>query len=136
MSGDGLTYETDLVTLTIFKGLHPGDADLNAKTNVLDFNVWNEHKFGGNAGWTTGDFNGDGKINVLDFNQWNAAKFTSAEEPAVAGRLQAVPEPAAPWLLAVAAAALQLRWRGRRLSIPVSHSDRPALFRALGTVKG
>ena len=31
--------------------------------------------------WGQGDFNGDGRTNVLDFNVWNEHTFTSATEP-------------------------------------------------------
>jgi hypothetical protein len=87
--------------------LHPGDANLDGKTNIRDFNSWNASKFTEGAGWAGGDFNGDGKTNVVDFNIWNENKFTSVG----AARLVEgqVPEPGTLILLAVGLMALLLR---------------------------
>ena len=56
----------------------PGDANLDGKTDVRDFNIWNSHKFTSGTDWTSGDFDGNGKTDVRDFNVWNEHKFTSA----------------------------------------------------------
>jgi hypothetical protein len=40
-----LDYAATSLVATIALDLHPGDANLDTKTNVLDFNVWNENKF-------------------------------------------------------------------------------------------
>jgi hypothetical protein len=95
----GLDYAARTLKVTVDYDLHPGDANLDTKTNVLDFNVWNSSKFTGGTTWIQGDFNNDGKTNVLDFNVWNAAKFTSASAagPLVEGQ---VPEPSVLALLA------------------------------------
>jgi hypothetical protein len=61
--------------------LHPGDADLNGRTDVRDFNIWNAHKFVAGTDWTTGDFNADGRTDVRDFNVWNEHKFTAGPLP-------------------------------------------------------
>jgi hypothetical protein len=115
VTGDGLSVENGTLTLTIEKNLHPGDADFDTKTNVLDFNVWNAHKFTDDTDWITGDFDGDGKTNVLDFNVWNAAKFTSAEDGiAQAVAAGQVPEPAS-WLLLAGGCLALAAWRRRRI---------------------
>jgi hypothetical protein len=62
--------------------LYPGDANLDGKTNVLDFNIWNAHKFLDGTTWKLGDFDGNGKTDVRDFNIWNEHKFTSVPIPA------------------------------------------------------
>ena len=51
---------------------HPGDANLDGRTDVRDFSRWNENKFTRGTDWTTGDFNFDGLTDVRDFNIWNA----------------------------------------------------------------
>ena len=60
---------------------YPGDANLDGKTNVLDFNIWNAHKFLDGTTWQRGDFDGNGKTDVRDFNIWKEHKFTSAPAP-------------------------------------------------------
>jgi hypothetical protein len=85
--------------VSILHDLHPGDANLDTKTNVQDFNEWNANKFTDGTEWISGDFNGDGKTNVLDFNVWNENKFTSVADPAPMSEGQ-VPEPGALILLA------------------------------------
>ncbi len=114
VSGDGLVMESDRVSLIIDRDLHWGDANLDATTDVRDFNVWNTHKFTSDGDWTTGDFNGDGKVDVRDFNVWNTAKFTSAGSPPPPGSPQAVPEPSVLVLLAMAMTGL---WSVRRRPI-------------------
>ena len=52
-----------------------GDANLDGVVDALDFIVWNDHKFGPDAGWASGDFNGDGVIDGIDFTIWNDNKF-------------------------------------------------------------
>jgi hypothetical protein len=76
---DGIVKTDTTLTVTIDSDLNLGDANLDTKTNVLDFNEWNAHKFTTQTDWRSGDFNGDGKTNVLDFNVWNEHKFTAAE---------------------------------------------------------
>jgi hypothetical protein len=95
---DGLNYTNRTLTLTIDKDLNPGDANLDTKTNVLDFNEWNANKFRDGTDWASGDFTGDGKTNVLDFNVWNENKFTAAGDPAPLVEGQ-VPEPSTLLLL-------------------------------------
>jgi hypothetical protein len=101
------------VTVTVLHDQHPGDANLDTKTNVLDFNEWNANKFTSPTTWQMGDFNGDGKTNVLDFNVWNENKFTSVAAPAPqAGQ---VPEPGTLALLAAGLAFLVGAWRRTRV---------------------
>jgi hypothetical protein len=111
---DGLEYVEEgiqsLLKLTIDYDLHPGDANLDTKTNVLDFNEWNANKFTSPTKWGEGDFNGDGKTNVLDFNVWNENKFTSATDARlVEGQ---IPEPST--LILLTAGVLGLLLVGRR----------------------
>jgi hypothetical protein len=61
---------------------HPGDANLDGKTNVRDFNQWNTHKFTTGTSWPSGDFDRNGRTDVRDFLIWNLHKFTSAPAPA------------------------------------------------------
>jgi cytochrome c peroxidase len=68
-----------------------GDANLDGLVDVSDFNRWNLGKFTASTGWSSGDFNGDGVVDVSDFNIWNLNKFSAVAD--------AVPEPAAAWLL-------------------------------------
>jgi hypothetical protein len=104
--------EGDALKIEIAHDLLPGDANLDGKTNVLDFNEWNANKFTSPTTWQLGDFDGDGKTNVLDFNEWNANKFTSVTAPAPAAEGQ-VPEPGTLALLAAGLIGL-LAWRRRR----------------------
>ena len=60
--------------------LHPGDANLNATTDVADFNIWNTHKFQSGTDWSKADFDGSTITDVADFNIWNQFKFTSARD--------------------------------------------------------
>ena len=112
VSESDLTYSELMVTLTIGHDPNPGDANLDTKTNVLDFNEWNANKFKDGTTWQQGDFTGDGKTNVLDFNVWNEHKFTSAMDggPLVAGQ---VPEPSSIVLLAAALTLAIVGWRCR-----------------------
>jgi hypothetical protein len=100
---NGLIYDPNdlFLTVTIDYDLLPGDANLDTKTNVLDFNEWNANKFTSPTAWSEGDFNGDGKTNVLDFNIWNENKFTSVAAPGPPAEGQ-VPEPGTWLLLALA----------------------------------
>jgi VCBS repeat-containing protein len=70
------------VTITVGEPRYPGDANLDGRTNVLDFNEWNAHKFTSPTTWLQGDFDGNGRTDVRDFNIWNEYKFTSAPAPA------------------------------------------------------
>jgi hypothetical protein len=112
---DSVQYTTTMLTVTIGHDLNSGDANLDTKTNVLDFNEWNAHKFTEGTKWASGDFNGDGKTNVLDFNVWNEAKFTSAAEPGALVEGQ-VPEPSTPILLLAALTFATVYYRRRHRS--------------------
>lgn len=66
-----------------------GDANLDGVVDGLDFLIWNDEKFTGEAAWCSGDFNADGVVDGWDFLVWNANKFTSPDN------VSAVPETAA-----------------------------------------
>ena len=111
----GLIYDrvAETLTLTIDRDLHMGDANLDATTDVRDFNKWNAAKFTSGTDWASGDFDGNGVTDVRDFNKWNANKFTSAPIPGALVEGQ-VPEPGTLLLLACASLALATYARRRR----------------------
>jgi hypothetical protein len=114
VTGDDLVYtDPTQVTVRIPLNLNLGDANLDTKTNVQDFNDWNANKFTDGTKWETGDFTGDRKTNVLDFNVWNEHKFTSATGGArlVEGQ---VPEPSNVVLLLTGLIVVAVGWWGRR----------------------
>jgi parallel beta-helix repeat protein len=45
-----------------------GDANLDGKVNIVDFNTLDTHLGTGSQNWLTGDFNGDGAVNMLDLD--------------------------------------------------------------------
>ena len=110
---NGLLYSDESLKLTIDFNLHPGDADLNATTDVRDFNVWNTNKFTTGTDWTSGDFDGNGVTDVRDFNVWNTAKFTSATVPGAPAAGSQVPEPGTLMLLALGVLGLFVMRRRR-----------------------
>jgi hypothetical protein len=77
-------FSTARVTIVVRHVFYPGDANLDGKTDIQDFNIWNTHKFNSSTNWLTGDFDGNGRTDVRDFNIWNEHKFTSASAPAPA----------------------------------------------------
>ncbi|MCA9264190.1 MAG: hypothetical protein KDA60_10100 [Planctomycetales bacterium] len=54
-----------------------GDANLDRQVDTLDFSLWNQNRFGAEAGWASADFDGNGLTDVRDFNLWNRYKFIS-----------------------------------------------------------
>ena len=56
-----------------------GDANLDGRVDVSDFNLWNNNKFQTGT-WSSGDFTCDGVVDVSDFNVWNNNNFTIADE--------------------------------------------------------
>jgi len=69
----------------------PGDANLDARVNVQDFNILATNYNMAGKSWTDGDFNYDGTVNVLDFNLL-ASHFNQTQT--LSGTSSAVPEPA------------------------------------------
>ncbi len=80
-----------------------GDANLDGNVDGADFLVWNDNKFGSDAGWCGGDFNADGQTDGADFLVWNDNKFTSSDDRV------AVPEPGDSQLLLLTIALLIVR---------------------------
>ena len=82
VSGDdnGLTYDRDAgaLTLTLDMDLHPGDANLDGATDVIDRIYWGTFNFTHGTTFTSGDFNGDGRTDVSDRIVWNNNNFTFA----------------------------------------------------------
>jgi autotransporter-associated beta strand protein len=68
---DGVTVDN---TAVVVKYTWWGDATLDGKVDVNDYNVWVYYLLipptGDNLTWMTGDFNYDGKIDVNDYNMW------------------------------------------------------------------
>jgi hypothetical protein len=61
-----------------------GDANLDGKTDFLDFQTLLNDWQAKNVGWAGGDFNGDGVVDFLDFqnllNHWNPSGWNFAPE--------------------------------------------------------
>jgi len=100
-----LSYEPDAVEL--LASAHKGDANLDAKVDVLDLARLANHFGKTPAKWTDSDFNGDDKVDVLDLailaNHFGWAGGSTALAASGGGP---VPEPAALAMLALGAAAL------------------------------
>jgi len=62
----GVVYGTDAITIELLAGLLAGDANLDGKTNALDY-VRVATGYGVGSTWTDGDVNGDGAVNALDY---------------------------------------------------------------------
>jgi len=115
VNGNGLTYDEagGTVTLTLDMNLHPGDANLNGATEVLDRIIWNNHRFTEGTTFVTGDFNGDGATDVSDRIIWNSHRFTwaTATPGALGATAVPIPEPATLSLLALVGLAMLRRRR-------------------------
>ena len=59
-----------------------GDANLDGRVDVSDFNLWNSNKFNTTSDWTAADLNADGLVDVSDFNLWNSNKFRLSDSAA------------------------------------------------------
>ena len=57
-----------------------GDANLDGRVDISDFNVWNSNKFTSGVYWCNGNFNGDTFVDVTDFNLFNDNRFTFSDE--------------------------------------------------------
>jgi hypothetical protein len=110
LDGNGAVDSADYgYWVTNIMGTVIGDANLDGRTDVSDFNIWNANKFTNSTGWCTGDFNGDGQTDVSDFNLWNSNKFTSAAASSAVPA--AVPEPTGQILVLLAIAFMSLMVR-------------------------
>jgi len=96
LNGNGLIYDEAAGTLTLMldMDLHPGDANLNSATEVLDRIIWNTNNFTEGTTWATGDFNGDGATDVSDRIIWNSHRFTLATPDPLGAPTVPIPEPA------------------------------------------
>jgi len=56
-------------------GTSYGDANLDLVVDGIDFGSMSIHLFEQTTGWATGDFNGSGSTDLLDFNLWNQHKW-------------------------------------------------------------
>jgi hypothetical protein len=91
VSTDGLPVGQEDVTFELRTYFHTnyGDANLDYKTDFLDFQVLLDHwqANGPNIGWAQGDFNGDYTVDFLDFQKlldyWNPGgwNFAPAQTP-------------------------------------------------------
>ena len=91
VSPDGLVVGQEDVTYELRTYFHTnyGDANLDGKTDFLDFQVLLDHwqAAGPNIGWAQGDFNGDYTVDFLDFQKlldyWNPGgwNFAPAQTP-------------------------------------------------------
>jgi hypothetical protein len=96
LTGDGIIDDADLDAWLSEAGeanlgpnltYLPGDANLDGRVDVADFNIWNAHKFSLLTvlpGWCQGNFNADSLVDVRDFNVWNANRFQGTTFPALA----------------------------------------------------
>jgi hypothetical protein len=116
----GLTFEkayTPTSLTLLADALFDGDANLDARVNLNDFNILAANFGASGVSWLMGDFTGDGNVNLADFNVL-AANFGLAARTGPLGAgdwaalASAVPEPAAAWVVGLATF---LARRGRRL---------------------
>jgi hypothetical protein len=106
-------------TAVLVRATFYGDANLDSRVNLLDFNRLASNFGGANKVWSQGDFNYDGDVNLLDFNLLAANFGSVAAGPALspgdwAALAGAVPEPSVALLVATASAAVTRRARRRR----------------------
>ena len=78
VNGNGLSYHSDSVTLTLDLNLHPADGNLDGQTDVSDRIIWNNNNFTFATTFRTGDWNNDGATDVSDRIVWNNNNFTFA----------------------------------------------------------
>src|SRR5439155_2249396 len=122
----GVTYfsgQTVSASDVLVKYTYGGDANLDGKINVDDYTRIDSNIGLGTAGWYNGDFNYDGKVNVDDYTIIDSnigiqgAPFPTASGigggASAALGVTAVPEPATPSSLGIAAASLLGRRRRR-----------------------
>jgi autotransporter-associated beta strand protein len=106
---DGLTVDG---TAVLVRYTLSGDANLDGRTNALDFNALASN-YGSNNGsqiWSNGDFNYDGFVNTLDFNAL-ATNFNTTPIPGAPVLGTLVPEPASIGLFALCGIGLARRRR-------------------------
>ena len=101
-------------TTVLLRLTRTGDANLDGRVTLQDFNRL-AGGFGMETGavWSRGDFNYDGRVNLTDFNLLAGQFGLSATGPEVSpadwsALASAVPEPAGPLALSLAAAAATL----------------------------
>jgi alpha-amylase len=113
--------DVDVLVRRIFLSEY-GDANLDQRVNLTDFNILATHFGSTGAGWAMADFTGDGLVNLADFNRL-AGNFGYAAGPEGptpedwALLASAIPEPSSA-LAAFALAGLLLRSRRNRAASP------------------
>ena len=106
-------------TAVLVRATFYGDANLDSRVNLLDFNRLASNFGGAGKIWSQGDFNYDGDVNLLDFNLLAANFGRIAAGPGLspgdwAALAGAVPEPSAALLVTLAMVAVTRRARRRR----------------------
>ena len=97
-NGDRDQWLDDAGNMNIGAAYLVADFNLDGDVDGQDFVAWNGSKFTTNTDWTAGNANGDFMVDGQDFVLWNGNKFTSSTDG-----INAVPEPAAGFLILLAA---------------------------------
>jgi hypothetical protein len=111
----GAVNKSLMLTLT-GKTRLAGDYNGDLVVDSADYALWRMRVGDTVTPYSSADGNGNGTINAADFNVWRANFGQTASASGAALMMDAVPEPAALWLLASSILIRTLRHRGRRRS--------------------